>query len=146
MAVIRFVDPLAGLSSLHDQVNSLFNNTFGSVGAGAGTGTTDVYSTDEGLTVEAHLPNFKDRDISVSQHEGALEIKAEHTEKEEEKDKNRKYLIRESAVQYYRRFALPRNADADNIQAKFEDGILKVTVPYKELPKPKHIAIKAKNK
>jgi HSP20 family protein len=96
------------------------------------------------LTIETHLPNFKQEEISVQEHQGALEIKAEHKESEENKKKGRKYMVRESVNQYYRRFALPNNADIINIKANFEDGILKVNVPFKALPQPKKIAIKAK--
>lgn len=145
MALTRW-DPFAELNNLHNQVNSLFNDAFGgSMSLTSGlTPATDVFSDKNGLTVEAHLPNFKDEEISVEQHQNELEIKAEHQEKEESDD--RKYLVRESANKYYRRFTLPKNADADNISAKFEDGVLRVTIPYKELPEPKRIAISAKAK
>lgn len=141
MAIMQW-DPFAELNSLHSQVNSLFNDAFGGSRPVMNGPTTDVFSDKNGLTIEAHLPNFTDSDISIEQHQGDLEIKAEHLEKEENKDK--KYLLKESASSYYRRFTLPRNANADKIEAKFEDGVLKVHVPFKELPKPKKISISAK--
>ena len=143
MAIVQW-DPFAELNSLHDQVNSMFNDTFGGSvrSLSAMSPTTDVYSDKNSLTIEAHLPNFNDNEINVEQHQGDLEIKAEHQEQEKSKDK--KYLVRESMSSYYRRFALPRNANADKIDAKFEDGVLKVHIPYKELPKPKKISISAK--
>lgn len=141
MALVRW-DPFAELNSLHDQVNSLFNDAFGNArGSGPLAPATDVYSNGKELTIEAQLPNFKDDEITVQQHENDLEIKAEHQEKEESRDK--KYLVRESVSRYYRRFSLPKNSDTANIQAKFENGILRVTVPYKELPQPKRITIGA---
>lgn len=143
-ALIRW-DPLTELDNLHAQVNSLFNDTFGSSGQTL-SAATDVYSDDKALTVKAHLPNFRENEINVQQHDGELEIKAEHQEKEEDKNKKRTYLVRESVNQYYRRFTLPRNADAEKIKASFENGVLEVQVPYKELPQPKKIAIKARNK
>lgn len=144
MALIQW-DPFAELNSLHNQVNSLFNDSFGSSRQLVKMGTaTDVYSNKDGLTVEVHLPNFAEDEISVEQHQGELEIKAEHQEQEKSKDK--KYIVRESATSYYRRFTLPKNANTDNISAKFENGILKVVVPYKELPKPKKIQISARSK
>ena len=145
MALVRW-DPFSELDSLHDQVNALFNDTFGNIARTGGvlTPATDIYSNDKELTIEAHLPNFKEEEISVEQHEGDLEIKAEHKEKEESKD--RKYIVRESVSNYYRRFTLPKNSDKDNVKARYEDGVLRVTVPYKELPKPKRIAIASKSK
>lgn len=139
MALVRW-DPFSELDNLHKQVNSLFNDAFGSIhGESLLTAATDVYSDDKSLTIEAHLPHFNEDEINVQQHEGELEIKAEHHEKDEKK--GRKYLVHESASQYYRRFSLPKNADANAIQASFDKGVLKITVPFKELPAPKRIAI-----
>lgn len=142
MALVRW-DPFAELDSLHSQVNSLFNDAFGAHKTGLALPTTDVYSDDKSLVIEAHLPSFKEDEISVEQHHGELAIKAEHQEKQEDKDK-KKYLVRESVNKYYRRFTLPKNADAESVTAKFEDGVLKVEIPFKELPAPKKIQISSK--
>lgn len=143
MALVRW-DPFSELNSLHDQVNALFNDTFGSRQTTSATAlpVTDVYSDKDRLTIEAHLPNFADDEIAVEQNDGDLEIRAEHREKESSKD--RKYLVRESLSRYYRRFTLPQNSDRDNIAAQYDNGVLKVTVPFKELPAPKRIAIEPK--
>lgn len=141
MALVRW-DPFAELDSLHNQVNTLFNDAFGSSkGSSLALPVTDVYSDDKALTIEAHLSNFKEDEISVEQHQGELEIKAEHQEKQ---DDNKKYLTRESVSKYYRRFTLPKNTDGDNVTAKFDNGILRVMVPLKELPAPKKIKISSK--
>lgn len=143
MALVRW-DPFSELNNLHEQVNSLFSDTFG------GTQThdavtlpvTDVYSNKDALTIEAHLPNFSENEISIEQNDNDLEIRAEHQEKEQSDD--RKYLIRESVSRYYRRFTLPTNSDRDDIHAHYENGILKLTVPFRELPQPKRITIGTK--
>lgn len=102
--------------------------------------TTDVYTEDDKqLTVEAHLPNFEEKDIDVHVDDGALIIRAE--KHEQEKDKKKKYVVRESSSSFYRRIRLPKVTDADKISAHIKDGVLKVTVPFKELPAPKKIAI-----
>ncbi|HTE22800.1 MAG TPA: Hsp20/alpha crystallin family protein [Candidatus Limnocylindria bacterium] len=106
--------------------------------------TTDVYTKGNQLLIEAHLPNFADKDVEVSVDNGVLEIRAEKREKEEDKDK--KYVMRESSSSFYRRLRLPDRADAGKVEAHMENGILKVTVPLKELPEPKRIQIKAGSK
>lgn len=107
--------------------------------------TTDVYTSDDKeLVVEAHLPNFEDKDIDVHVDDGALVIQAEKHEREE--DKKRKYVVRESSSSFYRRVQLPDRVDADNIKAHLDDGILKVFVPLVALPEPKKIAIASKTK
>lgn len=136
MAIVRW-DPFNELNSLHDQMNSLFNQAFGSSTQQL-LPVTDVYSEgDKDMVVEVHLPNFAEKEVSVDVQDGALVISAEHKEEE----KNRKYLVRESSTSFYRRVALPKQADQDGIKAHFSDGVLKVTVPFKELPKPKKVTI-----
>ena len=105
--------------------------------------TTDIYTNDnKELIVEAHLPNYSQDDVDIHIENGALVISAEKHEKEE--DKKKKYVVRESASSFYRRIQLPERVDSDNIDARFENGVLHVTMPYKALPEPKKIAIKAK--
>ena len=105
--------------------------------------TTDVYTNeDKELVVEAHMPNFEDKDIDVHIENNALVIRAEKHEKEE--DKKKKYVVRESSSSFYRRIQLPKHADQDKIEADMVEGVLKVVVPFKELPEPKKIAIKTK--
>jgi HSP20 family protein len=145
MAIVRW-DPFADLRTLHSQVDDMFNQMFGgSSGVQAGP-TTDIYTTnDNTMVVEAHLPNFTEQEVNVDVHQGALEIRAEHTEKQENTDK-KKYLLRESSSSFYRHIALPERADDDHITANYKDGVLKVTIPFKELPKPKQIAIEGGGK
>ena len=105
--------------------------------------TTDIYTDEKSLTVEAHLPNFEDKDISVQVlDDGSLEIQAERHEKEE--DKKKKYVVRESSSSLYRRLRLPQKVDGDSVEAHMENGVLRVVVPFKELPAPRKIAIKKK--
>ena len=132
-------DPFSELNSLHDQMNGLFGQAFGQNTAQL-LPVTDVYSQDDkAIIIEIHLPNFTDDEVSVDVQDDALTISAAHEEKEEHK--GRKYLVRESSSSFYRRVALPRQADQDHIEAHFDKGVLKVTVPLKELPKPKKVSI-----
>ena len=72
--------------------------------------TTDVYTKDNELVVEAHLPNFDQKDVDIRVENNALVVSAERHEKEEDKDK--KYVVRESSSSFYRRVALPERADS----------------------------------
>lgn len=129
-------DPFAELSALQKQ---LFSE--GLFGQGRRSlPTTDIYTEDDAkLTVEAHLPGFTDDDIDIDVESGALVIRAEKHEREE--DKGKKYIVRESNSTYYRRIALPDQADEDAVQASFDDGVLRVTVPYKAVEPPRKIQI-----
>lgn len=147
MNLVRWNDPFAGLTNMHSQLDDMFNNFFGSMPSAQNIPAMDIYTEDDkSLVAEVHAPGFGKDDVEVSVHNGVLEIKGEKHAKEEGKDKKRSYMVRESHASFYRSIALPKYADADNIAADFTDGVLKVTVPFKELPAPKRIAISASSK
>ncbi|TAH34828.1 Hsp20/alpha crystallin family protein [Candidatus Saccharibacteria bacterium] len=134
-------DPFAELSALQKQ---FFGDDWMSPVKGVNIPTTDVYTKDNELIVEAHLPNFEEKDVNIELEANALVIRAERHEKAE--DKAKQYVVRESSSSFYRRITLPDRADADNIQANLDDGVLKVQIPLKALPEPKKIAVKTKAK
>ncbi len=134
-------DPFAELNALQKQ---FFGDDFMSSFKGVNIPTTDVYTKDNELVIEAHLPKFKQEDINIQVENGALIISAERHEKDE--DKTKKYLVRESSSSFYRRVMLPERSNADAIEAHLDDGMLKVQVPLTPLPEPKKIAISAKAK
>lgn len=129
-------DPFSELSALQKQ---FFGDDWISPFKGVNIPTTDVYTKDNELVVEAHLPNFEQKDIDIRVENNALVISAERHEKE--KDKDKKYVVRESSSSFYRRVALPERANSDDIQASLEDGVLKVNIPLTPLPEPKKVAI-----
>lgn len=146
----RHNDPFSGLTSLHSQLDDMFNDFFGTSAPAVSSHipAMDVYNEDDKqLVAEVQAPGFTKDDIDINIHEGVLELSGEKHERHEDKDKKRNYMMRESSASFYRRIGLPKHADTNNINAHFEDGVLKVTVPFKELPKPKKVSISdGKNK
>lgn len=134
-------DPFAQLRTLQQQ---FFGDDWLAPFKGVNIPTTDVYTTDKELVVEAHLPNFSQDNVEIQVDNGALIIQAQRHEKEE--DKAKKYVVRESSSNFYRRIQLPERADAEKIEAQLDDGVLKVKVPLTPLPEPKKIAIASKSK
>lgn len=134
-------DPFAELTALQKQ---FFGDDFASSLKGVNIPTTDVYTKDDELVVEAHLPNFEQKDIDIKIEDGCLVVSAQRHEKEE--DKGKQYVVRESSSNFYRRIALPKRADVEKIDAQLDDGVLKVRVPMTPLPEPKKISISAKKK
>lgn len=132
-------DPFAQLSALQNQ---FFGDDWLLPSKSLNIPTTDVYTKDNNLVVEAHLPNFEQKDVNIQVENGNLVISAERHEKEE--DKKKQYVVRESSSSFYRRISLPERANTDKIKAHLEDGLLKVSVPLKPLPEPKKINISAK--
>jgi HSP20 family protein len=129
-------DPFAQLHALQQQ---FFGDDWLSPFKGSSIPTTDVYTKDNELIVEAHLPNFTQDNVDIQVDGDDLIIQAQRHEKEE--DKSKKYVVRESSSSFYRRFRLPERANADKIEANLEDGVLRVKIPLAPLPEPKKIAI-----
>ena len=134
-------DPFAELSALQKQ---FFGDDWLTPSKRVNIPTTDVYTKDNQLKIEGHLPNFEQDNVNIQVENNALVISAERHEKDEDKDK--KYVVRESSSSFYRRIALPERADIDKIEAHLDDGVLKVSVPLTPLPEPKKITIVASNK
>lgn len=133
-------DPFAELSALQKQ---FFGEDWLSPTKAVNIPTTDVYTKDNELVIEAHLPNFTQDNVDIQVDSSDLIIQAQRHDKEE--DRSKKYVVRESSSSFYRRFQLPERANADKIQASLEDGVLRVRVPMTPLPKPKKIAIESKS-
>ena len=92
--------------------------------------------------VEVDLPGVKKEDINIEVKDNLLVISGERKFKKEENDKG--YRRVESFFgKFERRFTLPADADVENIEAKVEDGVLKLTIPkVKEQENVKKIEIK----
>jgi HSP20 family protein len=130
------IDPFAEFDALHKQ---FFGDNWMTPFQGVTMPTTDVYEKDGALVVEAHLANFEDKDIDVHVENGVLVIQAQKHEQDE--DKSKKFVVRESSSSLYRRVVLPERADTDKIEAHLEDGVLKVSVPLTPLAEPKKITV-----
>ena len=94
---------------------------------------TDVKENDKGYSVEIDLPGYKKEDVQASLEDGYLTISASKNSSNEEKDEDGKYIRRE---RFYgncsRSFYVGEAVTDADITAKFEDGILNLTIPKKE--------------
>jgi len=106
----------------------------------ATTPKVNIYEENGKFNVEAMLPSFDPEEVEVNVTDEKLEINAQH--KEEKEEKGKKYLKRESASSsYYRQIALPNNLDTSKAKATYKNGVLTVSIPTVELPKPKRLKI-----
>lgn len=106
---------------------------------------TDIRECDNAYEMDIELPGFKKEDVSAKLENGYLTISAaKGLEKDEKTDKD-VYIRRERyAGQCARTFYIGEDVQQEDIKAKFEDGILKVTIPkveHKAVEAKKYIAI-----
>ena len=97
---------------------------------------TDVHEQDDHYDVDIDLPGFKKDEIKIELEDGYLTVNASKgLDKEEKNDKGK--LIRQERYSgsMQRSFYVGENVTEEDIKAKFEDGVLKLTVPKKDAPK-----------
>ena len=106
---------------------------------------TDVKDTKEGYEVDIDLPGFKKDEIQMELKDGVLTVSAAKGLDKDEEDKKGNYIRKERyAGSMSRSFYVGEHLNEEDIKAKYEDGILKLSVPkkdVKELTQNKYIAI-----
>lgn len=94
---------------------------------------TDIKDTDQGYEITMNLPGVKKEDVKAELKDGYLTISATSNSNKDEKDNNGRYIRRERySGSCSRSFYVGGDVKQEDIKAKFENGILKVTVPKKE--------------
>lgn len=129
-----FYDPLS-------EMNRLFGEMFGGPARRSGTGqqqqqgtqitgwapAIDVVQRDEDLVIRAELPGARPEDVDITVQNRVLTISGKLEEEREEERQG--YLVKERRFGTFRRsLQLPQDVDEDQIHARFENGVLEVTI------------------
>jgi HSP20 family protein len=103
---------------------------------GASTPLANISETNKEYKVDVSVPGMKKDDFKIDVENGVLSITSEKEEEKNEDDKN--YKRQEfSYSSFCRTFSLPENVDENNISAKYDNGILQVVIPKKEVTETK---------
>ena len=107
---------------------------------------TDIKDTDAGYEITMNMPGVKKEDVKAELKDGYLTIRATANTSKDEKGSDGRYIRRERySGSCSRSFYVGEDIKQDDIKAKFENGILKISVPKKEsqpkVEEDKHIAI-----
>ena len=95
---------------------------------------TDVRETDNTYELDIDLPGFKKDEVQISLENGYLTIQAEKSLDKDQKNKKGQYIRKERyAGQCSRSFYVGEQVEAKDVSAKFEDGILKISIPKTEI-------------
>ena len=94
---------------------------------------TDIRETEKAFELDIDLPGFKKDGINVELEDGYLTVSAGKELDKDEKDKKGKMLRQERySGSCSRSFYVGEDITVEDISAKYEDGILRITVPKKE--------------
>ena len=136
------------VGQLHQEVDKLFNNFFqgfglrpyrvGSLFPSSLTGDllkpmVDIGVCDKEYTVTIEVPGVDQKNIKLEIVNNTLTVSGEKKQEKEEKEKNY-YRMERSYGSFQRVLALPDDANQDEVQATFKNGVLTVTMPRMVLP------------
>ena len=104
------------------------------------TPAVDIFETDKEITLLADMPGVKADDLNIDLRDNTLTLSADIAplDKADEQD----LLVEYETGKYYRQFTLGEMVNQDNIDAKLNDGVLRLTLPKVEKATPKKIAVK----
>ena len=102
----------------------------------------DIELDDNEIRIAADLPGVNKDDIDVTVDGNQLTIRARR-EAETKEEKEGGYVRRERSFgEYVRSFSLPDFADIEKLEAHYEDGVLKLTIPKRAEAKPRQVKVK----
>jgi HSP20 family protein len=129
--------PFRGFWDVQSEMNRLLDEMFGGMGRWPArqraaqvtewAPAIDVVTKNGDLVIRAELPGVKQEDVDITLHNNVLTISGER--KAEQEEERGGYYVRERRYGSFRRsLSLPEGTDESKIRARYEDGVLEVTV------------------
>jgi HSP20 family protein len=145
MAITRW-DPFQELNLITDRMNRLFQDSFGAAGREDALTTAsfvppvDIYEDEQNIVLKLEVPGIEQKDIDVRLENNTLTVRGERKFEKEEKEENF-HRVERRYGSFYRAFTLPNTVDAENVNAEYENGVLKIKLAKKAEAKPKQIKV-----
>jgi HSP20 family protein len=146
------LDPFRGFSDMQSQVNRMFDQMLGNFAARRPGGrqlegvtewapAIDVTTQNGNIVIRAELPGMKPEDVDITLQDNTLTISGER--KADQEEERGGYHIRERRYgSFSRSFTLPQGTDGSKISARYEHGVLELTVEgAAAVQEPKRIQI-----
>jgi Molecular chaperone (small heat shock protein) len=145
MTLIRQFDPFREYANLQGRMNRLFRDSQGPEGQETLTTTAfappvDVYEDEHQVTLKIEVPGIDEKDIDIRVENNTLTVHGERKFEKEEKEENFR-RVESQYGSFTRTFTLPTTVDAENIQADYDKGVLKVKLSKKSEAKPRQIKV-----
>jgi HSP20 family protein len=142
--VVTHWAPFRELATLQNRVNSIFQD----YGRGQDELTTttsfvpavDVYEDEHKVTLKLEIPGVSQEDVDIRLENNTLTVRGERKFEKEEKEENF-HRVERRYGSFARSFTLPSTLDTENVQANFENGVLKIELGKRAEAKPKQIKV-----
>lgn len=146
MAIIRYspfsdIDTFPGFRAFEDTMNRLFAQP---ANHRPWVPPVDIRETENELVLKADVPDVKFEDIDVRLENGTLTLKGER-KFEEQKEQGGWHRMERSYGAFERVFTLPETINPEGVKADYKNGVLTVTLPKKEIAKPRQVKVQVSN-
>lgn len=139
MAITKFnpfdIDDFTGMTSFAETMNRLFADA-----NRPWAPPVDILETENEVVLKADLPDVKLEDIDIRLENGTLSLKGERKFEKAENGKGY-HRIERGYGAFARVFTLPDTLDGERVRADYKNGVLTVTLPKKEVAKPKTVKV-----
>ena len=136
-------NPVRELITMREALDRFVDETFrGTRGSGVSAWALpiDAYATQDAIVLVADVPGVNANDLQITFEGDTLTIRGEIKPAEQ-----KNYLLRERMFgNFERTLTVNTPVDGDKIDARFDNGVLTLTLPKAEAAKPKQISIKTK--
>ncbi len=146
MALIRW-EPAAELNTIQTEMNRLFNSFFDQPASGdRGSGlrrwipAMDLVETTDHYVLRADLPGLSDEDVNIQLQDSVLTVSGER-KAENGQQQEGYYRLERASGAFSRSLTLPEGVDPDGVKAKFDRGVLEITIPKPVQKKPRQVRI-----
>jgi HSP20 family protein len=142
-------DPFRELGTLQDRMNRLFEESWGpgarrtseeSLAMGNFVPPVDVYEDEHAITLKMEVPGIDQKDIDVRVENNVLTVHGERKLEKDEKEENF-HRVERRYGSFTRSFTLPNTVDTDNVNADYDNGVLKIRLAKRAEAKPKQIKV-----
>jgi HSP20 family protein len=132
-------DPFRDMKSAEDEFDRLIGRAYS---RNAWVPALDVRETDDNFELTLDLPGIEPSAVSVNYEDGMLTVSGKRDFSDELQGETW-HRIERSFGTFARSVRLPRTADADKIEARFDKGVLTISVPKAETAKPRQIEVRS---
>ena len=127
----------APLRVFNDSVSRMFSDTDSTR---PWTPNVDIKETENEIVLHADVPGIDEKDIDIKLEDGTLTLKGERKFEQEKKGEGY-HRIERGYGSFVRCFSVPDSVDPEHVKAAYKNGVLSVTLPKKEVAKPRSIKV-----
>jgi HSP20 family protein len=148
MTALTQWQPFREITSLQERMNQMFHDAFSgldsweptSLSSSSFVPRTDIYEEDDKVVLDIETPGMREEDLNITLEGNTLTVDGER-KMENERKKDRYQRVERWYGSFSRTFTLPGTIDPNSIEAKYEHGILHVTMTKKADARPRQIKV-----